>query len=572
MKMHLMRLLYPALLWSMACLCFWPGSLSAQSWPVFRLLEDEAVPTPRQLERRYGRPLVLKPLPDGLLEAFRWGFPPELALECPAQQALAASMWRAPAGASASSLLEAGLKRADDALLELRFTDALTELSQTRTLLPCLEVRLTVAQVRRLFVLEAVAHFYANDGQAERGFSELLAVDPRLLLEAEYPPKVQKLFFEVARKVARQPLTRVSFEGFEGKIFLNGNEVTGVRELAPGRHIVQLEGPLGLVRGAMLRIPDSTSLKQPTDLLAQRVALNPLPAASVRGLVKERLEKRQLPLSLKLASDRWLVQQGLETVGLVLPATSDGWSLWLLRRGEGMVEPDPALLAAVGLSSKGPSSEAPGRTEPDPFRKQQGDREQTSPGGLAVQVGAGVRSLRGLAGSAVGHPTQPTLLLAAAYPLRGFRLFLEAGLGLPGVGARSSGPDCGTDLTAEALETAQAQALTCLPGRLSFQLGSGVSLPILWGEQLRVEPRLSLQVLTLHEVVMQAGEPEDWQVAHVVAGGGFLGGMLSHRLPWDGRWWSLWLKLEGGGVLVPSPLGLSPLFLAGLQLGTEVAF
>lgn len=542
-----------------------PGMAYGDPLELYLLKAELSSGVTPQLERRYGRLPPLKPLPPALLETLRWALPSELALECPAQRAQAIQQWQLPNTSAVQVLVQEGLKRADAALLELRLSDALAELGKVRALIPCLSTRMEPAQVRQLFLLEAAARFYSNDAQADRYFAELLAVDARLFLEPEYPPKVQKVFFDVARKIARQTPTTVSFEGFEGRIFLNGLEVSSVRELAPGRHILQLEGPSGQLRGAMVRIPEAATLKQSRDVLSSRVSLNPPRAEQALSQLGQLLNRQQLPPSVLSALDHWLMTRNQDKL-LIAFETSDGrYQLLLVERGQGVLEPSEERLASLMggrvRASRTPSGTgAPEEPAEGPMRSRGGS------------LGVGLRMASGGDTLPVGHPTQPVLMVGGALPLSMLRLHLEVGLSLPGLGERQTSSACGSSLDEAGLAEAQAAALSCLPGAMSFQVAAGAGLPLQLGASLRLEPRVMVQALTLNEVVLKQDTPESWQVARVLAVGGNVGASLQYPLPLESFPIFLWARLEGGSVLVPSPLGISPLWVAGLQLGTEVAF
>lgn len=187
-------------------------------------------------------------------------------------------------------------------------------------------------------------------------------------------------------------------------------------------------------------------------------------------------------------------------------------------------------------------------------------------------LGVGLRMASGGDTLPVGHPTQPLLMVGGAFPLSMLRLLLEAGLSLPGFGERQTASECGSSLDEAGLAEAQAAALSCLPGSMSFQVAAGVGVPLRLGAPLRLEPRVMLQALTLNEVVLKQDTPESWQVARVLAVGGHVGASLHYPLPLASFPLFLWGRIEGGSVLVPSPLGISPIWMGGLQLGTEVAF
>lgn len=539
-----------------------------------------------RLSRQLGKPVYLQDIPAPLAEALRWMPRPQVQEECTARVSQARSLLTgSPAGALPDEHFRQLLTEADRYLLDLNFDATLQRVQAATALIPCLTRPVENAQVRALFLYEAVARFYKKDKLYPNYFQYMLAVDPRLFLETDYAPKVQQAFLAVAKKASRLPPIPLNVLNVEGTLFLDGKSAAGLTEVAPGRHIVQQQGPLGELRSTLVTVPETPPGRvAPLFALSEGLESLPFASQSVQAL-QDALRARALSLELQEALDRFARSAGKSILGFALPSNGGDAAAVFYAPGRGLFTPTEQELRPLQLSraaTRGPDAE----TEVPPAPERSGDFQPTSPPepGLQLSLGLGGRRLLSSETVEVMAPHQLPLTIAATYRLNPLLLRVDADLDMASMvqniaSAPISSGECGSydadagDPTGEAL----AAALSCLeaPPALAVGAGAGVSLPL--SDHLSLAPVLMLHAQRLSQVLVRSGDPASWQVHQALT----VGPTLSSRLSWQGLSAAshgtapaLHLYLEPAAGLRVASLDGSLLLTVSLSaaLGGEVVF
>lgn len=536
--------------------------------------DDAAMPRIR-LSPAVTTPVQASPPPAALLEALRWDRGEALARACDESLSRAEHLLdiatpesRAPEGADI--LFRSLLGQADRLLLDLKLEATLQQLDAAHALLPCLTRPLETSQVRALFLYEAVARFYQKDARYQACFRDMLAVDPRLFLETDYPPKVQQAFLTAARRTSRLLPAPLNLEGVEGRLFVDGRAGEGLKELSPGRHVVQQQGAAGSMRTVVISVAEAEPGRVPA---LMRLA-DKLPGLPSDAEVSERVEALRTAIERSAIEQNTIVQNATVQNGTVQNATiqnaltsaqaellsryarQEGRSLLafvvrspegkpiprFFRPGSGLVQPrEDELRALAKAASAGSESSDPGQNS-SPTRPDPGDAERPTavlstsheessrrgPGFMATLGGGAVSWVSSLP-TRVQHPQDVALSLQLGWRGEQVEGRVRLGLGLLTAG-QPGAQDCGSFSGDAETPTEQEldAALACLPSGRAFQLGLGLGYPVTLTSHLTLTPAFSANVMRVPQVLVTSGDASSWQVHDALT----LGPELSARLSW----------------------------------------
>lgn len=516
------------------------------------------------------------PVPQGLIDALRWSTSPERTRACQKEAEAARTLVGPGKGPSPSpdALFGSLLEQADRHLLDLQLEDTLARVRQAEALVPCLTLPVENAQVRALFLYEAVARFYQKDKQYATYFQYMLGVDNRLFLETDFPPKVQQAFLTVAKKVSRVPSVPFGVEGIEGTLWLDGRRADALTTLAPGRHILQQVGPLGEVRSQRVEIqspPSSGTV--PTLPLADQVMPLPSPETLLASL-HQALQEKRLPPELRECLERYTTQTNLPLLGFLIDAESGGLETTFFAPGRGLITPTAAELKSLEVVRSSSAETSPTLAE-EPERRVEPEarvRLEQDPG-LRLTFGAGARLVISSPEVRVVETPQLPVAVTVTYPLGPVALRLEADLNL--LLSPRGQTDCG-EYTGETAPT-EAEidaALSCVGGSFAGQAGVGAGLELTLGPQLRLLPTALIHATMLPRVLVQQGESSEWQVHQALGVGPSLSARLSVVLPLPGLTPAIGLYVEPSAGLRLAALGdhLWAGWTASGILGGEVIF
>lgn len=280
------------------------------------------------------------PPPDSLTSSLRWFAPWPNQAGCAKIPATLEATWRLklpperlPSGSASSPPQSDGtsvlplperwqkllLSEAADQLLRVELDAARDALKDARQLLPCLEQVVTRDALRSQFVQEAVALATQGSAQTDQAFRQLLAVDPRLFLEPEHPPKVRKQFLAMAQQLLKEPPVSLDVSGLEGQLFLNGQEIQRQAEVHPGLHLLQMKGPTGKLRSALFTVEAGTKGKV---VLRDRVDIGLPSASTAQSLLLQGLARGELTQSQREALDEWLLATLQTAAAFLVPPDS----------------------------------------------------------------------------------------------------------------------------------------------------------------------------------------------------------------------------------------------------------
>lgn len=297
------------------------------------------------------------PVPADLLQNIAWTSPWSSQSGCGSLQATVHDRWKdALKGPldTADNAIQSLLTEASDQLLRVELEAVRKALKDTRLLLPCARTVLTRESLRSLFVLEAVAMASAGDPKADAAFRQLMAIDPRLFLEPEHPPKVRKQYMAVAQALLKEAPTVLDLTGLDGELYLDGRLVSRQAELLSGLHLLQMKGPAGQVRSAAFLLEGKVKERVS---VASLVDIGLPPAEKVQSVLEQSLKANTLESSLRAGLDAYLKTAGLQALAMVVEGEDHRPGLRYYREGQGLVSLDAVLnLLAPGQEALIPAS------------------------------------------------------------------------------------------------------------------------------------------------------------------------------------------------------------------------
>lgn len=513
-------------------------------------LEDNNTASRIRLSQQLERHFVAEPPPSGLVDALRWAPSSAQALTClepvrDAERALEATPSDPRPADAADILLKSLLHEADGLLLDLKLDATRRHLKLAQALIPCLSQPIETSQVRALFLYDAVARFYQKDPQYAAYFQYMLAADPRLFLETDYPPKVQQAFLTVAKKASRLPPVPLDLAGLEGQLFINGRPAAAQQVLAPGRHLLQQQGPLGELVSTFISVPETPAGRVPPPfLLAEAVPALPR-AIPVLEDLREQLQRAELRPESAEALRRFAEKAGDSLLGFAVKTEDGKVAARFFRPGQGLVEPKDDELRALERTldpaentqgaSSGRSAGTSSRPDADPFRApdagmepQHSEAPALRTPGLQVSLGSGVQLWLSSSAVQVVNARQFPLSLRASWQGETWRGVLELGMGLVGSPAAVA-DECGSYVGENPPTDAElAAALACTEGGRMWELGAGLARPLPLGHRLTLTPTVSLHARVLPQVLVRAGDASSWTVHQALS----VGPTLSSRLSW----------------------------------------
>lgn len=146
------------------------------------------------------------------------------------------------------------LEAASAAYNQLNLEGALALVRDARDTLACQTERVDPNVLKSLIFLEGALHFYLEDGQASATFSELALLYPEAEPDGGFPPELQQSFRQATAQARQQPDITVVVPpevaaykpALDGLVLGDGVSATTIKS---GRHLVQIVGPRGEVRG-----------------------------------------------------------------------------------------------------------------------------------------------------------------------------------------------------------------------------------------------------------------------------------------------------------------------------------
>lgn len=522
-----------------------------------------------------GRPVQLTP-PDALLtSALRWAYPTPADARCtalipPLAEQLTQAK-RAPTSATPDAVFSGLLELARQQFLRVEPQGALTTLKDAQSTLPCIPQIVPQAQLRTLFLLEAAAHVYAKDGLHQRAFLHMLAVDPRIYLEPDYSPSVQKAFLEAAALLPQQKRIRVDPQGAEGAVFVDGQPLEASRTVPEGIHLIQQRGPLLEVKSALL-LPQPTV--QATDPVrpAMLEALQPAaPALALEALTKS-LQAGTLEPWQKQALDRFLARQGQTQLWMAVKTSSaPGVEVKIFRAGKGLI-PSNAALAERDASTVSQAVTPPTASRPPPSAP----KKPAVPGRPLATVGIAVQTLRSAGALDVATGMSAGVAIGFELPLGPVRLGVRGAVYALPFRSAARGDDCGQDVqNGEAATEAQlSAAASCLPSHPSLGLGVGAGIPLPLLPQLELTPSLSLEGLYVPEALLFVSEGEAMvdQVAGVGALMPVVQARLAYAVPGAESRVKAWLEPSAGVFMATAAETSGPVLVLGGAGGVGLVF
>ncbi len=495
--------------------------------------------TPADIARRLHAPVRLVDPPSALLEELRWATPSPAMIACEESAARVVDRLRAeglldtltPKG---TELYRALLTQAANQLQLMDLEAVLSTLEEARGRLPCVDSILSVQDLRPLYLYEAVSHYYLRDGQDERGFRNLLAVDNRSFLEPEYPPAIREVFTAVFHELLNDPLITPDVGGLVGDVYIDGISTSDLQPLHPGLHVVQARGPGGRIRTVQVELKADDSSNAPV-WLADLVDFGLPTTVETREALVRSLEKGALTLhQIEVLQDD--VKKHRRS-GLIF-AVDDGESVVL--RGflpdGGLCDPRDVVRASAGEAVR----PAPPST----------DRPRNDALGIDVALGFGARFLLGPRGAyqltglgsgyalRIGVPIERWIVEGRLETTRHFFRPLsndEACGGFDGVGIP-------TDDEARA-------AIACIPSRATLALALAGGRMFALFDALRFIPTLGLESLRLPNTLINTEDPASIRIADVW----YTGLMARPRVMWvfsgSDPEWTAEMELDVGGFV-----------------------
>ncbi len=280
----------------------------------------------------------LEDIDPKLVETLRWAVPDPNRVSCeshaPEVMARIETIGRVSPPASSRDLFVTLLEQAEEQFLYVDFQGVLESVREARAVLPCAGGIVERAQLRRLFLFQAVTYLHLGDPRAGETFIQMLSVDPRIYLEPEHPPRVRKAFLEAAERFMEMAPRPIDATGLGGDVFFDGLPVANVAEVRPGAHVVQLEGPGGQVRSQWVNIDPGNGMVR----LAPLVDVGLPEAEIVLESLAEALRARSLDRVLARGLDTYLVATGRARVAFAL--VHDGLVVEIYELGTGLAAHD----------------------------------------------------------------------------------------------------------------------------------------------------------------------------------------------------------------------------------------
>ncbi len=319
--------------------CSKPAIAARDVLDVYDLLPDtvDRARASTILDKKAREDIRLVPMDQALLSYLQWAAPDPERTACEARaEALIADIdakGRVSPPESAAGLFDALLAQAEQQFLYVDFHGVLESVAQARTALPCLDRVVAKAQLRSLFLHEAVAYLHLGDPRAEQIFVQMLVVDPRVYLEPEHPPRVRKAFLEAAEQFMALEPRPLDAGGLPGKVYVDGLPADNVNEVRPGRHLVQIEGPEGRIRSVLLEVPGGTGPVR----LAPLVDVGLPDTATVLDALVAGLRAGRLDQTQKRGLDQYLATTGDTRIFFAL--LHDGLAVEIYEAHAGLVDP-----------------------------------------------------------------------------------------------------------------------------------------------------------------------------------------------------------------------------------------
>ena len=163
------------------------------------------------------------------------------------------------AGVSLEGTLEDRLGAATDSAYGLESADALASVADAERHLACGAGPVDNAVIGKLLGVRAAAHRVAGEPEvASRLWHEMFTVVPAASIDADMPPAAQALQLDAKARAGEAPvLAEVVFaleDGWAG--WIDGVAIEdGRAEVAAGRRVVRLVGPVGETLGAIVPVP-----------------------------------------------------------------------------------------------------------------------------------------------------------------------------------------------------------------------------------------------------------------------------------------------------------------------------
>lgn len=340
--------LYSLMMASSLLFCSSPTRAAEGDSPlsVVNLLPGNVSPSEveRLVREKIELPVKLVPTDEALLEHLRWARPDPDRHNCEAQFQTMTGLIKTSPPAGPAELFKAFLGQAGQQIDNLDLAGAQASLRNARASVPCLDVVLSPSDVRQLFLLTAVTNVYLKNNQHTDPFINMLAADSNPYLEDSYPPKVRTPFLTVFQQFSKLQPVRLEKDvptdtGLMDRFYLDGKKVSGLDTVPPARYVVQLQGPGGELRSALIVIKPGQSVKLSS--LVQMGILSP--EAAVTELVKA-LNEPLLPPSLSNRLNQYALATSQKLLLLAIPqADSAAVQVRAFVPGQGLVPLEDVL-------------------------------------------------------------------------------------------------------------------------------------------------------------------------------------------------------------------------------------
>ena len=153
--------------------------------------------------------------------------------------------------------LKGELLRVREAMREMSYEEAIRDLDDIASRLPCLASDAGRDEIYELFFSRGVAAFFEGDeGGARNAFRQAAAIDPAREWPSDYPPTPQPLFLEALRELLAQPPVALVSE-VEGVPLLDGLPDDGTPRMLAGSHLLYVAASR---TGLWVKVPPSDQL------------------------------------------------------------------------------------------------------------------------------------------------------------------------------------------------------------------------------------------------------------------------------------------------------------------------
>ncbi|MFM7201429.1 MAG: hypothetical protein ACKO6N_11615 [Myxococcota bacterium] len=298
----------------------------------------------RLVREKIEQPVKLVSTDELLLEHLRWVRPDPDRQNCEAQFSVMAGLIKNNPPARPEELFKALLNQAGQQIDNLDLAGAQVSLRNARASVPCLESVLAPSDVRQLFLLTAVTNVYLKNNQHTDPFINMLAADSNPYLEDSYPPKVRTPFLAVFQQFSKLQPVKLEKDvptetGLLDRFFLDGKKVSGLDTVPPARYVVQLQGPSGELRSALIVIKPGQSVK-----LSSLVQMGILaPDVAVSELIKG-LNEPTLNANLSNRLNQYALATGRKLLLMAIPqADSTAVQVRAFVPGQGLVPLEDVL-------------------------------------------------------------------------------------------------------------------------------------------------------------------------------------------------------------------------------------